>query len=150
MSISSIAIPNMARHYVVGMHSRMCSACKMILRWLCHLQILDPCPFATTIGRAAVRLAENSAPSTSHHGPPYQSIVIPDTRPRSMGPDGLLAEGGDDNRGGLGAGEVLLTSDQIAVAHRKAAPHARLNVVGADLLELVLDAPRHDMLVTRQ
>jgi hypothetical protein len=42
LSISSIAIPNMAQHQVVGMHSRICSPRKMILRRLCHLLILDP------------------------------------------------------------------------------------------------------------
>jgi len=72
MSISSIAIPNMAQHHVVGIP-------------ICDPHANDPAglaidkssilpTFATTIGRAAIRLAENSNPSTSRQGRPISQL----------------------------------------------------------------------------
>ena len=40
----------------------------------------------------------------------------------------------DHDCGRLGAGEVLLTGDQIAVTHRESAPQTGLDVVGAERL----------------
>src|SRR5262245_24457689 len=62
----------------------------------------------------------------------------------------LPAQRVQEQSGGLLAGEILLPADEIAVANGKAAPDARVYVVGTDLLQLVLDAPRHDVLVFGQ
>src|SRR6202043_2343809 len=53
----------------------------------------------------------------------------------------------DDEVGGLAAAVVLLAGDEVAVADREASPEPRLDVVGAEGFELVLDAPGHDVLV---
>jgi hypothetical protein len=53
----------------------------------------------------------------------------------------------NDRGGGFGPGEVLLAGDQIAIANREGAPKTRLDVIGADRFQFVLNAPRHDVLV---
>src|SRR4029077_8625052 len=50
----------------------------------------------------------------------------------------------------LRAGEILLTSDLVAVPNREAPPKSTLDVIGANLLHFVLDAPGHDVLVARE
>jgi RHS repeat-associated protein len=50
----------------------------------------------------------------------------------------------------LGSREILLASDQIAVAHGKPTPQPGLHVIGAKTLHFVFDAPWHDVLVARQ
>src|ERR1700730_12440556 len=62
----------------------------------------------------------------------------------------LLSEGLDHDLCGLGPRKILLTGDEIPVAHREAAPQARLNIIGAYLLQYILDPPGHDVLVPRQ
>src|SRR5215831_10932263 len=49
--------------------------------------------------------------------------------------------------GGLLPGELLLPGDQISVTDGEPPPQTGLNVVRAQPLELVLDPPRHDVLV---
>src|SRR5262247_2949612 len=61
-----------------------------------------------------------------------------------------FSKGANDRLGRLGARELLLARDQIPVAHGEASPQSGLNVVRAELLELGLDPPRHDVLVPRQ
>src|SRR6476660_1706364 len=58
---------------------------------------------------------------------------------------GSAADGFEDEAGGFGAGEVLLAGDEVAVADGEGAEGARLDVVGAEFANLVLDAPRHDV-----
>jgi len=52
--------------------------------------------------------------------------------------------------GGFRAGKILLTGNQVAVAHRETAPQPGLDVVRADLLHAVVDAPGRDMLVAAE
>src|SRR6516165_7539561 len=60
------------------------------------------------------------------------------------------AERFDDHRGGLSAGKVLLTGNEVPVADGKTTPEAGLDVVRSELLQLVLDPPRHHVLVSRK
>jgi hypothetical protein len=53
----------------------------------------------------------------------------------------------EDETCGLFTGEVLLARDEVTVADREPAPQPGLDVVGAKVLHLVLDAPRHEVLV---
>src|SRR5262245_18947797 len=50
-----------------------------------------------------------------------------------------------EQSGGLLAGEILLPANEIPVADGKAAPEARPHEVCTDLLQLVLDTPRHNV-----
>jgi hypothetical protein len=59
----------------------------------------------------------------------------------------LIAERFDHDGRRLTAGKILLAGDKIAIPHGKATPKAGLNIVGAQLLHLILDPPRHHMLV---
>src|SRR5262249_3278045 len=47
----------------------------------------------------------------------------------------------------LAPGKLLLPGDQVPVADGEPSPQPRLDVVGAELLQLVLDPPGHDVLV---
>src|SRR5689334_11759220 len=58
---------------------------------------------------------------------------------------GSAADGFEDESGGLGSGEVLLAGHEVAVADGEGAEGARLDVVGPELADLVLDAPGHDV-----
>src|SRR6476660_9854484 len=58
---------------------------------------------------------------------------------------GSAADGFEDEAGGFGAGEVLLAGDEVAVADGERAECACLDVVGPELADFVLDAPRHDV-----
>jgi hypothetical protein len=50
----------------------------------------------------------------------------------------------------FGARKVLLSGDEIPVAHGMAAPRTGLHVGGAEGLNFVLDAPGHAVLVAWQ
>ena len=54
----------------------------------------------------------------------------------------------DDEVRCLATREVLLSGDQIAIADCKPPPESGLHVVRAQLLQLVLNAPGHKMLVS--
>jgi hypothetical protein len=56
----------------------------------------------------------------------------------------------NDQLGCLGAREVLLTGNQVAVPDRETSPQPSLYIVGAEPLQFILDPPRHDVLVARQ
>src|SRR5262249_46935975 len=62
----------------------------------------------------------------------------------------LVPERLDDRPRSLAARKVLLPGDQVAIANGETAPRPGLHIVGPELLQLVLDAPRHHVLVARE
>src|SRR5262245_52558121 len=65
-------------------------------------------------------------------------------------PHRLLAERAHNQLGSLGAGEVLLSCDEIAVSRCEATPQAALRVDAAQARHLILYSPRHYRLAARQ
>src|SRR4029453_14740722 len=61
-----------------------------------------------------------------------------------------FAQSADDHLCRFGSGEVLLTGDEVTVANRESSPEPGPYIVGAEAFHLVLDSPRHDMLVARE
>jgi len=52
--------------------------------------------------------------------------------------------------GGSLAGRILLAGDEVAVPDGKTTPQSGLDVIRAEFFLLILDAPGHDVFVTRQ
>src|SRR6476661_9816332 len=111
-----------------------------------HAASTRPLRHAITAERGDVRsrhMMPNTATTTSAVGTTTSATSsCRDTR--------LASQRLHQGLGGLSAREVLLPGDQVAVTNREAAPPPGPHVVGSDLPHLVLDPPRHHVLVAGQ